>query len=143
MDVIVPIVLGLVVLVVAWVVYDSQFGYRRQLNSIRKHHGEEVSREIEIEAQRLIGDGWRANQAYMQAMETVMKATGLLVRGESEARVRTSSHRAVTAHDEHAKKQQEARARLLVKHSEGIIPGQGPAHHTPTPPPEPKQVKKK
>jgi len=136
------IVLGLVALTVAWVVYDQEYGYRRQLNSIRKRHGDEVAREIEVEAQRLIADGWRASRAYAQAMETVLKRTGLLVRGESEARVRTSQHRAVAAHDEHAKKAMEARQRLLVKHSEGIIPGQGPAKSVPTPPPEPKPRKK-
>ena len=136
------IVLGLVFLTVAWVVYDQEYGYRRQLRSIRKRHGDDVAVEIEVEAQRLIADGWRANRAYAQAMETVLKRTGLLVKGESEARVRTSSHKAVSSHDEHAKRQNEARQRLLVKHSEGIIPGQGPAKSLPTPPPEPRKQKK-
>jgi len=131
----VPIVLTAVALLVAWILYDQRYGFRRQMATIRRVQGAEAANAIVEAARHLMAEGWGEANAYARAIESHVKDAGEAVKVETERRVRTSSIKAVEAHVEHEQRKTETRLRVLVKHSEGIIPGQGPAKKVPTPPP--------
>jgi len=137
----VPTVLLLVMALVAWVLYDQRYGYRRQLAAIRRQQGDGPVLEIEESARHLIAEGWGIPQAYARALETRVKQVGDGVKVETERRLRSSQQQAVQAQAELEKVKTAAHKRILVKHAEGIIPGQGPVHRPFTPPPEPRTKK--
>jgi hypothetical protein len=138
----VPGVLAVVALVVAWILYDQRYGFRRRLAAIRRAQGPDVANAIEEEARHLMAEGRGEPAAYALAIEKQMQHISRTVKAETERSVRASGERAAVAHEEGERQRAEARQRLLVKHGEGIIPGQGPAKRDQTPPPEPKKPAK-
>ena len=131
----VPIVLVAAALLVGWVMYGQNYGFRRQLAAIRRAQGVAAAEAIEEEARYLMALGWREPQAYVRAIEIRVQKVGAGVKVETERRVRASSQKAAAAHDEHEQRKTETRLRVMVKHQDGIVPGQGPLVKTPSHPP--------